>query len=169
MKNECMPTDAAIALFDSLEPATADQMIGKWAGEGIDTYHPMDGLLEASYWHGKVFEGVDDVFPLVHNIPIWGRRSINPALLPLRLVTKMPLRDKIAPILFPLLAPLLWTKRAKARLRTIEFRGRMHAAMCYDHKPINDVFVRLNNDEVMGWMDFKGMEKPYFFKLKRES
>jgi len=55
----------------------------------------------------------------------------------------------------------------RARLRTLEFRGRYHAAMCYDQKPINDVFARIDDDTVMGWMDFKGADQPYFFKLFR--
>ncbi|MEM6640010.1 MAG: DUF4334 domain-containing protein [Pseudomonadota bacterium] len=167
--NERMTTDEAIALFDSLEPATAEQMIGHWRGEGVDTDHPMDGMLESSYWHGKVFEGPEAVFPLVHNIPLWGRMSINPALLPMRLATVLPLRDTIGPWLVPVVAPLVRTWKPRARLRTIEFRGRAHAAMVYDAKPINDVFARYDNDSVLGWMDGKGMDKPYFFKLFREA
>jgi len=167
-KNEAMSTAAAIERFDSLAPATADQMLGRWRGEGIDTDHPMDGLLESSYWHGKEFLDAESVFPLVHVLPLWGRRAINPALLPINLVTHLPLRDQIGPLLIPLIAPLVWTKQAKARLRTIEFRGRMHAAMCYDAKAINDVFAQIDENTVMGWMDCKGWDKPYFFKLIRE-
>lgn len=168
-QNDKMTTEEATALFDSLEPATEAQMIGRWRGEGIDTSHPMDGMLESSYWYGKVFNGSEDVHPLVHQMPLWGRVSINPGLLPIRLSTNLPLRDVVAPVLFPLLAPLLWTRKPKARLRTILFRGRHHAAMCYDARPINDVFAQLDPDKLLGWMDFKGMERPYFFKLHREA
>ena len=49
--------DEAIALFDSLAPAEASQMIGKWRGAGIVTGHKMDGMLESSYWYGKKFRG----------------------------------------------------------------------------------------------------------------
>lgn len=54
--------DKAIALFDSLAPAEASQMIGKWRGAGIATGHKMDGMLESSYWYGKEFRGPEDVF-----------------------------------------------------------------------------------------------------------
>ena len=167
-QNEQMSTDDAMALFDRLEPATAEQMIGHWRGEGIDTGHPMDGMLESSYWHGKVFESPEAVHPLVHNMPIWGRVSVNPALLPIRLSTALPMRDTLAPFLFPMLAPLVRSRRARARLRTVEFRGRYCAAMVYDAKAIIDVFAQYDRDTLLGWMDSKGMTQPYFFKLFRE-
>jgi hypothetical protein len=40
--------------------------------------------------------------------------------------------------------------------------------MCYDAKPINDVFAILDENTVMGWMDFKGTDQPYFFELSRD-
>lgn len=162
-------TDDAIALFDSLEPATEAQMLGRWRGEEMETGHPMEGMLASCYWYGKTFDGPDAVHPLVHQMPIWGRMSVNPALIPIRLATSLPLRDKLAPVLMPILAPLVRTSKPKARLRTIEFRGRPHAAMLYDAKPINDVFAQLSEDSMLGWMDFKGMAQPYFFKLYREA
>lgn len=163
-----LSTADAIALFDNLEPASAGSMIGKWVGREVATNHPMDGLLKSSYWYGKRFETTDAVHPLVHWFPLWGEMSINPGLLPIRLVTAMPLRDPLLRATVPLIAPVLSTRKPKARLRTIEFRGRMHAAMCYDARPINDVFAVLDETAVLGWMDFKGMEQPYFFKLTRE-
>lgn len=166
--NEQMTTEEATALFDRLEPATPEQMIGRWRGEGVDTDHPMDGMLESSYWHGKVFEGPEAVHPLIHNMPLWGRVSVNPAMLPMKLATVLPLRDTLAPFLFPVLAPLVRTSRPRARLRNVEFRGRQHAAMVYDAKAIIDVFAQYDNDSLLGWMDSKGMEQPYFFKLFRE-
>lgn len=167
MPNDQMTTQEAIALFDRLEPARPEDLLGRWCGEGIDTDHPMDGMLEASYWYGKNFEGPDAVHPLVHRVPLWGEVNINPALLPLRLATYLPLRDALGPFLFPLLVPFIRTGKPRARLREIKFRGRYHAAMCYDAKPINDVFARIDDTSVMGWMDFKGMKNPYFFKLFR--
>lgn len=168
-QNDKMSTQEAMALFDRLAPATEDQMIGKWRGEGIDTEHAMDGMLESSYWYGKVFDGPEAVYPLIHKVPGWGRVAVNPALLPIGLSTRLPFRDWIAPVLFPMLVPLIRTTKPRARLRSIQFRGRMHAAMAYDAKPINDVFVVLSSDTMLGWMDFKGMEQPYFFKLQREA
>ncbi|MEM1100075.1 MAG: DUF4334 domain-containing protein, partial [Pseudomonadota bacterium] len=76
-------------------------------------------------------------------------------------------RDALLRLTFPLLAPLFFTSKPRARLRTLRFRGRDHAAMCYDAQPINDVFAKIGEDERLGWMDFKGMAQPYFFKLTR--
>ncbi|MEM9726276.1 MAG: GXWXG domain-containing protein [Pseudomonadota bacterium] len=166
---EKLTTEEAIALFDRLTPAAAEDMIGRWRGAAVNTAHPMDGLLEASYWYGKAFRDADDVDPLIHKAPLWGEMRLNPALLPVRLVTHLPLRDPLLSLSFPLLAPLFRTGRSRARLRVIDFRGRPHAAMLYDNKPINDVFARLGPDEMLGWMDFKGMERPYFFRLIRET
>ena len=163
-----MTTAHAIDLFDSLEPAKTSQMAGRWTGQDIPTNHPMDGMLASSYWYGKRFEGEDEVYPLVHRFPFWGERSVNPALLPIRFLTALPMRDTVLRITAPLLVPFVSTRKPKARLRTISFRGRLHAAMCYDARPINDIFSMIDEDTMMGWMDFKGMEKPYFFELSRE-
>ena len=178
-KNERMTTEQATALFDRLAPATAEQMIGRWRGEGVDTDHPMDGMLESSYWYGKVFDGPEAVHPLIHKVPLWGRVSINPALLPIRAATALPLRDTLAPWLFPVLAPLLRTgrgqsKRPRCSVRlpsrgtSIAMTGPVHAAMVYDAKAIIDVFAQYDQNTLLGWMDCKGMAQPYFFKLFRD-
>jgi len=128
----------------------------------------MDGLLPAASWYGKAFNSADDVHPLIHKVPLWGELSINPALLPIRLAMATPGRNRILPILTPLIAPILSTRKPKARLRTIDFRGRAHAAMIYDAKPIIDVFAMIDADTLLGWMDFRAMDRPFFFKLTRE-
>ena len=167
-ETKSMTTAEAIALFDSLEPATADEMLGRWRGEGIDTGHPLDGMLEATYWHGKLFEGPEAVVPLRHRVPLWGEIWINPARLPVEPLMGLSFLRWVTPWLMPLMVLFVRTGKPKARLRTLAFRGRHHAAMVYDDKPINDVFARMDEGVVMGWMDHKGMDQPYFFKLTRE-
>ena len=163
-----MTPEEATSWFDGLPPAEEAEMLGKWHGEEVLTGHPMEGLLASARWHGKRFDEADAVHPLVHNVPFWGRRSLNPALLPLRWITALPGRDTLLRAAFPVIAPIFFTSKPRARLRTIRFRGRLHAAMCYDGKPINDVFAKIDDQCVLGLMDFKGMEQPYFFKLTRE-
>ncbi|MDP2582263.1 DUF4334 domain-containing protein [Shimia thalassica] len=166
--NQKMTTQEALDFFDSLEVVPAEMMIGHWRGEGVDTDHPMDGLLEASSWHGKVFEDADNVFPLVHR-SLFGRKFfVNPALLPLGLTTALPFRSILIPVLFPLMQPFLRTRRSAARLRMTEYRGKLTATMQYDAKAINDVFRKIDDNSVFGLMDRKGAAKPYFFKLMRE-
>jgi hypothetical protein len=58
-------TDQALALFDALPPIPVTEMFGSWRGRGLQTGHPLDGLLETFGWHGKRFEGPEDVHPLV--------------------------------------------------------------------------------------------------------
>lgn len=167
--NQYLKTQDAIAYFDGLDPILDSDMLGFfWRGEGVDTDHPMDGMLEASRWWGKAFISADEVHPLIHRSIFKEKFYVNPALLPIRLATHLPLRDALGPILFPVFSPLLSTKRPKARMRMLEFRGKVSAAMCYDDKPINDCFRKIDENSVLGWMDFKGMKQPYFFKLFRD-
>ena len=59
----------ALALYDSLPPAHVGAILGDWAGEGLHTGHPMDGLLELYGWHGNRFDSPDEAHPLVFNGP----------------------------------------------------------------------------------------------------
>ena len=87
----------------------------------------------------------------------------------LRLSGRVPIPTApLAGRLFQLLMPLLSTDRSSARLRMTSSRGVVSATMVYDHLPINDVFRRLDDDSVLGVMDLKGMETPFFFLLRRE-
>lgn len=168
MANEKMTTDEALALFDRLDIVPMEMMIGSWHGEGIDTGHKMDGMLEAARWHGKIFKDAETVFPLVHKGPFGGICTLNPALLPIGLSMALPFRNVLIPALFPLALPFITTRVSGARLRMTECRGKVSATMCYDAKPIHDVFRKIDDNTVLGLMDRKGMTPPYFFKLMRE-
>ena len=41
--------------------------------------------------------------------------------------------------------------------------------MIYDARPINDVFKRVDADTALGLMDMRGLDKPFFFVLRRRS
>ncbi len=164
-------TEEGLALFDSLPPASADFMLGAWAGTGLASDHPMDGLLEAYGWHGKHFESTEDVHPLVF-VRSGGRRC---RLGPRRLFAGLALnrwprlaRSALMGQVFRLLMPLLQVGRSRARLRLTDYRGKLTATMQYDNLPINDVFARIDEDTVLGVMDLKGMRQPFFFLLRRE-
>ena len=47
------------------------------------------------------------------------------------------------------------------------FRGKHSAAMIYDRKPIIDYFRKIDDDRVLGLMEMRGMERPFFFLLTR--
>ena len=165
-----MSTEQALALFDSLPAVDAEFMLGNWKGAGFPTGHRLDGMLEACHWHGKQFRSVDDVDPLVFRGLSGALLRLNPAIMPMGLMDRVPApNNPVLGRLFQLVMPLLTTRRGRARLRMIEHRGQTTAAMLYDDLPINDVFRKLDEQRVLGVMDMKGMDQPFFFQLEREA
>lgn len=145
-------------------------MLGAWSGSGFPTGHPLDGALEAYGWHGKRFDSEEHVHPLLFGDA--GRTfAVRPAWawLGFPLVQRWPaLKSPPVSRVVRVLLPLLATRSSQARLRTMHFRGRITAAMVYDDIPVQDVFRKADGDTVLGLMDAKGMERPFFFLLRRE-
>lgn len=161
----------AVTIFDSLEPVDIDFMIGRWKGAGCPSSHPMDGLLETFNWHGKRFLSQESVHPLVMQRSSGGFANANPVYLMPFLkflgrgqIPRWPWLSRTVGLLLPLLS----SRKARARLRMTEFRGKSSATMVYDHLPIHDVFRKIDDNSVMGAMDMKDMESPFFFVLMRE-
>lgn len=163
-------SESALALFDALPPVSMDFMLGRWRGEGFPTGHPLDGALEAYGWWGKRFDSAEDVHPLLFTRRGGGTLAIDPRWLApaLRWLDRWPLPASatLGRVLRPWL-PLLSTRRSAARLRLVEHRGQVSAAMIYDRLPIHDLFRRLDDDVVLGLMDLKGARRPFFFVLRR--
>ena len=164
-------TDAVSALefFDSLPPVQVPELYGSWQGSEVPTGHPLDGLMEPLGWHGKRFDGAEEVFPLVFSGAGGGLFDVNPALVPLSAVLRFgPLLR--TPELLPWIRPALRlarTRRVGARLRMVEYRGVSSATMIYDALPVLDVFRRVDAGTVMGAMDLRGPRAPFFFLLRR--
>lgn len=160
----------ALELFDSLPPVAPDEMLGAWRGASFPTGHVLDGGLEAYHWWGKRFESAEAVHPLVFSTRSGRLLSLRPLLmLPLLgLLDRGPVPKAawLGHALRPLL-PLLSTRASRARLRRIEHRGQMTAAMVYDNLPIQDVFRRVDADTMLGLMDLKGGRNTFFFVLRR--
>ncbi len=164
-------TEAALALFDRLEPVAEESLIGAWRGSSYASGHPFDGLLENCHWHGKRFESREDVHPLVFRSASGALISVEPRLVMpgLGWLERLPwLGAPWVGRLFQALVPLLATRQSRARLRSMRHRGVESATMLYDHAPINDVFRRVDDDTLLGLMDLKGQERPFFFLLRRE-
>jgi hypothetical protein len=165
-----MRTEEALQLFDSLDEVDTGFMLGAWSGGEFPTGHPLDGALPAYGWRGKRFDGEEHVHPLLFGSP--GRTfAVRPAwawrCMPL--VQRWPaLKSGVAASGVRLLMPLLATRRPAARLRMLRFRGRTTAAMLYDDIPVQDVFRRMDARTVLGLRDGRGMERPFFFLLRRE-
>ncbi len=162
--------EEALAVFDALQPADTDFMLGRWKGAELHTGNAMDGLLAATGWYGKEFVDADRVHPLVFS----GRTGQLLRLEPRKLFAGMALANVAArlPVItrvFRLMLPLLKTRRSRARLRMTEYRGKVSATMIYDNLPINDVFRKVDDNTVLGVMDLKGLKQPYFFILHRDT
>jgi hypothetical protein len=157
----------AEALFLSLGSVPVERLTGFWRGRSVETGHSVDELLRASGWIGKEFLSAEDVHPLVLE-GAFGRYRMNPGRVPLRIARRLGLarwpgmREVVRGV-----GPLLATKAPRARLRMVEDRGTVTAAMIYDQRPIIDVFRAVDADTVMGRMDERG-ESPAFFVLSRE-
>ena len=159
----------ALAFYDSLPAVPIDAMIGSWRGSEIPTGHVFDGLLGPAGWYGKNFRSADDVDPLVFQRGDGRKFAGNPAVMPLGLIQRWPslARNRASAAIFRAVAPLLATRKPRARLRMTEYRGTTSATMIYDDLPINDVFRRVTGDVVLGAMDIRGSARPFFFVLRR--
>jgi len=159
---------AAAEFFDSLPPIGVPEMIGRWRGSEVPSGHPMDGLLAVSGWYGKEFVDADHVHPLLFGEP--GRLyAVNPKVMPIVTLNRLGER-------FPRWLPPggqsafrgLRTRKHRARLRPVEYRGVVSTAMVYDDLPIIDNFRKLDEDTLFGAMDLRGSDAPYFFLLQRD-
>lgn len=159
----------ALALFDTLPSVHAEEITGRWAGRELGTGHRLDGALVASGWHGKRFDSLEEAFPLIFSTT--GGRTFNgePRRMPLGLTGRVSLSTlaRVRPLLAAF-EPALRTRRPRARLRNLEYRGVVTAAMIYDHLPIIDVFRLVDEVTLLGAMDWRDDPQPYFFVLAKE-
>lgn len=159
--------EEALKAFDSLEPVSTAFMRGRWKGSDIDTGHPLDGLFGASGFYGKIFLDDEAVHPLIFFGS--GQKelyAINPKLVPFNM--NLP-KNKRTEKMVKMGRIILETKQSKARLRNLEYRGRSSASMIYDDLPIIDIFVKIDDNRVLGAMDLKGGAEPFFFVLERDN
>jgi hypothetical protein len=166
-QGRCTP-DQALALFDSLSPVPTSFMIGKWRGEDFPTGHSMDGHLATISWFGKEFIDENTVHPLVCRDRKGRFFNVDPKFLalPMALSAVMP-RTPLMKRMFERTRSSFTTTKPRARLRMVEVRGRSSATMIYDHRPILDTFREVDENTVLGLMDLRGFERPYFFALYR--
>lgn len=162
-------TAEALAFFDELDPVDINFMLGRWRGSEFPTGHPMDGLLGVSNWYGKEFIAPDTVHPLlfVDNSGQIIRVAPNSLIMNLALNLPIPRNESLKPI-YTLLTSLQKTDKSQARLRMVEHRDKISATMIYDDVPIHDVFRKIDDRTVLGLMDYKASQQPYFFVLTRD-
>jgi hypothetical protein len=169
-----MSLQEALTIFDDLPVVDIETIIGRWHGAGVHTGHPMDGMLEAFGWYGKQFNDRDHVHPLIFQDNRGELFALDPQRLPFNLALKSALVRELSKGSFGRQAMLttrvaMQTHRTKARVRMLEYRGKVSASMIYDNLPIIDSFRLLDHDTLLGAMDLKGMDKPFMFRLRRDT
>jgi hypothetical protein len=137
----------ALACFDRCGPVDPGEVIGRWRGSGLPTVHPL-------------------LFRDRRGRP----RPVDPSLAPIGVLRRAPglARTALARTGFTVLRPLRTTRRPAARVRAVEFRGVLSAALVYDRLPIVDVLRRVEPGTLLGLMDLRGVEQPFFFVLRQD-
>lgn len=163
-------TAEALTFFDQLEPVDLEFMLGRWRGSEFPTGHPMDGLLTAFNWYGKEFVSPDCVHPLLFTDPNGKIFKTTPQPLIMKLALQFPPpKEEMWRPFYAWLTTLQKTEESPARLRMMAHRQKNSATMIYDHLPIHDVFRKISDSTVLGLMDYKESDRPFFFVLNRES
>ena len=172
----------AFRFFDSLEPVSEKFMFGVWKGSECRSGHIMDGMLTIAPWYGKAFISTEKVHPLVFEDRSGKKYCVNPRKVfryienpaIMKFLTKFTRKVDEEELNFDThkLDPVFKaykTVKSKARLREINYRGTVTAAMIYDDLAIIDVFRKIDDNTVLGVMDLKGKigKKGYFFLLTK--
>jgi hypothetical protein len=163
-------TEAALAFFDRCAPVEPRMLTGRWRGSGLPTGHPFDGLLEAYGWYGKEVLDPETVHPLLFRDARGRPRPVDPALAPLAVLRRAPwlARTPVARAGFAVVRPVRTTRRPAARVRAVEYRGVVSAAVVYDRLPVVDVLRKVAAGTLLGVMDMRDVPEPFFFVLRRD-
>jgi hypothetical protein len=169
-----------------LDVVDLDFIIGRWKGSGFHTAHPLDGLLEAFNWYGKEFINTsigygeetspflsvnpDCVHPLLFTDSSDRIYKVNPDPTLTNLGFRLPIpKNEMLKPFYSAMTKMLATEKSQARIRMMEYRQKISATMIYDRLPIHDIFRKVDDNTVLGLMDYKDIEQPFFFVLKRSS
>lgn len=159
----------ALDFFGTLEAIQIDELVGEWRGKECKTGHPMEGLLHQLNWYGKQFFANGNAHPLVFQQKDGRLFNLNPNFIPSGFpLVRIP--SFLARSLIKIFHPLLSTRKTKARIQMVEYHGKVSAAMIYDRIAIIDHFRKIDQNTVLGVMDYKGKpnNRYYFFLLERE-
>lgn len=168
----CSAEDAS-ALFDELPSCDQHMLRGRWVGREVYTGHPLDGSLANVSWYGKQFDGPAAVHPLVVADCAGNPFPLNPAVVPMLLISH-PVSTpgwvkSLAPGVMTRLRPLVSARSHGARLDMVTHRDVTTAAMTYNDRPVVDFFRAVDRDTVLGSMEYPGMPRPHFFVLQRDT
>ena len=155
LENGGASTEEALRFFDELESVNLEFMIGRWQGYEFPTNHPMDGLLKASAWYGKEFVDAEKVHPLLFSDRNNSIFKVYPSPIAMNFGPRLlALKSQVMKPIFTLMNLMLKTEKSQARIPMIEYREKVSAGMIYDNLPINDIFRKIDDNRVLGLMDF---------------
>jgi hypothetical protein len=166
LERGCSEAEAS-DIFDSLPTVAAEDLSARWRGAEVRTGHPLEGLLERYGWYGKEFVDRETVHPLLFQAPSGHVFPVDPRKVPLRFAEHLP-RAAFMRTAISLARSVVGTSKPHARLRNVEHRGRVSAAMIYDDLPIIDLFRRIDDDTLFGLMDRRGDTHTFYFMLRRD-
>ncbi|MEU6331498.1 DUF4334 domain-containing protein [Streptomyces caniferus] len=129
-------------LWMALPTVRPEEILGAWKGSAFSTGHPVEAMLTTAQWHGKRFDSVSAVHPLI-------------------------CRDDQG----DLFSNHELGNGGGASLWTVEFRGEPTATMVYDARPILDHFKRIDAETLLGVMNGKDVladGQHFYFVLERE-
>jgi len=161
--------DEALAFFDALPAVRSKEIFGRWAGSEIRTNHPLNGLLDSFGWYGKEFLDEEKVHPLLFKSDSGDIFTVDPRKVPMSAASLVPKEaaGTFGRKALSLARVVVGTDEPRARLRDMEFRGKVSATMIYDHLPIQDTFRAVDGDTLLGVMDRRGEDRLFFFVLRR--
>jgi hypothetical protein len=158
----------AAAFFDALPAVRAEALFGRWRGSEVPTGHPLNGLLDSYGWYGKEFIDAETVHPLLFQTAGGEIFAVDPRKVPMDVAAHLPRgAGRVARRALSLARTVVGTSEPRARLRDVEYRGKVSVAMIYDHLPIIDAFRSVDADTVLGAMDRRGDARPFYFVLRR--
>ena len=95
--------------------------------------------------------------------------KVDPNPIPINLGLSLPVfKSQTIKSIFQLMNLMLKTEKSQARMRMMEYHQKVSATMIYDNLPIKDILRKIDDNTLLGLMDFKGVSQPFFFVLKRD-
>jgi hypothetical protein len=167
LQRGCSDAEAQ-AFFDTLPPIAAERIFGRWRGSEIPTGHPLNGLLASFGWYGKEFVDLETVHPLLFEDDSGEIFTVDPRKVPMDLAPHVPKHaGVVGRRMLSLVRSVVGTSKPRARLRNLEFRGKVSAAMIYDHLPVQDMFRHVDETTLLGVMDRRDDSRFLYFVLRR--
>ena len=160
--------EQALPLFDQLASVDLHRVIGQWRCIPLPTGHPIDELAEPFGWYGKLFFDPEHVYPLLfrHQERLI---SIDPRWIPLSWIgrRKLPAKQVLATMAKQTQFMVASTD-SHARLRMLHHRGKLSTTVIYDHHPIIVTLRQVTEAVLVGLMEIKNMEVPFFCVMYRD-